>query len=98
MNLDNTILRSHFAAVPSSPVLLEVKGLSVTFPTPRGRVQAVRDVSFQIAAGEILALVGESGSGKSVTARALVGLAGSRADVRAEAMTLVGHDGQALDF
>ncbi|EJK85297.1 ABC transporter ATP-binding protein [Rhizobium sp. AP16] len=98
MNLDNTILRSHFAAVPSSPVLLEVKGLSVTFPTPRGRVQAVRDVSFQIAAGEILALVGESGSGKSVTARALVGLAGSRADVRAEAMTLVGHDGQALDL
>ncbi|NTF58718.1 dipeptide ABC transporter ATP-binding protein [Rhizobium rhizogenes] len=98
MSLDNTILRSHFAAVPSSPALLEVKGLSVTFPTPSGRVQAVRDVSFQIAAGEILALVGESGSGKSVTARALVGLAGSRADVRAEAMTLVGHDGQVLDL
>ncbi|WP_047464406.1 ABC transporter ATP-binding protein [Rhizobium rhizogenes] len=98
MNLDNAILRSHFTVVPSTTTLLEVKRLSVTFPTPRGRFQAVRDVSFQIAAGEILALVGESGSGKSVTARALVGLAGSRAAVRAEAMTLVGHDGQALDL
>ncbi|MBB3609714.1 ABC transporter ATP-binding protein [Rhizobium sp. BK602] len=98
MNLNN-ISQSHFVAAPASrPALLDVRGLSVAFPTPRGRVQAVRDVSFQIAAGEILALVGESGSGKSVTARTLVGLAGARAEVRAEAMSMVGHDGRSLDL
>ncbi|MGY5809027.1 dipeptide ABC transporter ATP-binding protein [Rhizobium sp. LEGMi198b] len=98
MNL-NTILPSRSTTVPSgNPILLQVKGLSVAFPTPRGRVEAVNDLSFQIAAGEILALVGESGSGKSVTARTLVGLAGSRADVRAEAMTLAGRDGRMLDL
>ena len=46
--------------------LLEVKNLSVSFFTPAGEVQAVRDVSFSLRAGEVLAIVGESGCGKSV--------------------------------
>jgi oligopeptide/dipeptide ABC transporter ATP-binding protein len=54
--------------------LLQVDNLSVTFPTRRGRVKAVDDVSFRLAAGEIVGLVGESGSGKSVTSRAILGL------------------------
>ncbi|MGO8149651.1 dipeptide ABC transporter ATP-binding protein [Rhizobium leguminosarum] len=82
----------------SSPALMEVRGLNVSFSTPEGRVNAVKDVSFQIAAGEILAVVGESGSGKSVMARTLVGLAGGRAEVRAEAMSLFGQDRRALDL
>ena len=45
--------------------LLEVKNLSVSFFTPAGEVQAVRDVSFSLRAGEVLAIVGESGCGKS---------------------------------
>ncbi len=48
--------------------LLEVKGLTTSFPSERGRVPVVDDVSFSIGAGEVLALVGESGCGKSVTA------------------------------
>lgn len=59
-----------------SASLVEVRGLSVDFPG-RGRAtvsHAVRDVSFDIARGETLALVGASGSGKSTTGRALLRL------------------------
>ena len=54
--------------------LLEVEHLEVEFLTRRGRVQAVRDVSFHVDRGETLGLVGESGSGKSVTSQAILGL------------------------
>jgi len=59
---------------PNEGPVLEVDHLQVDFLTRRGRVQAVRDVSFTIGKGETLGLVGESGSGKSVTAQALLGM------------------------
>ena len=54
--------------------LLEVRHLRVEFPTRRGRLVALDDVSFEIAPGEILGVVGESGAGKSLTGAAIIGL------------------------
>ena len=53
---------------------LEVKNLSVSFRTPQGELEAVRDVSFSVRAGEVLAIVGESGCGKSVLCRSIMKL------------------------
>ena len=53
---------------------LEVKNLRVSFKTANGKVQAVRDVSFDLNKGETIAIVGESGSGKSVTSKAILGI------------------------
>ena len=57
-----------------SKPLLEVKNLRVEFPTRRGTLLALDDVSFDIAPGEILGVVGESGAGKSLTGAAIIGL------------------------
>jgi len=54
--------------------LLEVRNLRVEFPTRRGKLVALDDVSFDIAPGEILGVVGESGAGKSLTGAAIIGL------------------------
>ena len=54
--------------------LLEVRHLRVEFPTRRGTLLAIDDVSFDIAPGEVLGVVGESGAGKSLTGAAIIGL------------------------
>jgi peptide/nickel transport system ATP-binding protein len=54
--------------------LLEVKNLRVEFPTRRGTLLALDDISFSIAPGEILGVVGESGAGKSLTGASIIGL------------------------
>ena len=53
---------------------LQVKNLTISFRTQNGKVQAVRDISFDLYKGETLAIVGESGSGKSVTSKAIMGI------------------------
>ncbi len=54
--------------------LLDVDGLVVEFPTRRGVLRALDQVSFSIAPGEVLGVVGESGAGKSLTGAAIIGL------------------------
>ena len=54
--------------------LLEVRNLRVEFPTRRGTLVAVDDVSLSIDAGEVLGVVGESGAGKSMMGMAIIGL------------------------
>lgn len=58
----------------SSQTILSVNNLSVSFTTNDGIVDAVKNVSFEIQAGETLSIVGESGSGKSVSTNALMKL------------------------
>jgi peptide/nickel transport system ATP-binding protein len=58
----------------TSPALLSVEKVSVTFSTAGGATPAADEVSYSVAAGEVLAVVGESGSGKTVTAMSLLGL------------------------
>ncbi|HTN09745.1 MAG TPA: ATP-binding cassette domain-containing protein, partial [Acetobacteraceae bacterium] len=54
--------------------LLDVEKLIVEFPTRRGVLRALDEVSFSIDQGEILGVVGESGAGKSLTGAAIIGL------------------------
>ena len=55
-------------------MILEVRNLSIEFPTRRGTLVAVDGISFSIAPGEVLGVVGESGAGKSITGAAVIGL------------------------
>ena len=78
---------------PGTP-LLTVENLRVAF----GDAEVVRGISFTSRIGRCLAIVGESGSGKSVTARALVGLAGPESVVRASQIDLAGPDMTSTDL
>jgi peptide/nickel transport system permease protein len=55
-------------------LLLSVRGVSVDLAIDGFATQVIRDVSFDLKAGEALGIVGESGCGKSITAAALIGL------------------------
>ncbi len=84
-----------------SAPLLAVRGLTTVFETRRGVLPAVRDVSFDVGAGEIVGLVGESGSGKSVTGFSLLGLIDppgriASGSVKLEGRELVGLDARAM--
>ena len=61
---------------------LKVEHLSVSFFTDEGEVQAVRDVSFSLNAGEVLAVVGESGCGKSVLCKSIMKLLPENAKIK----------------
>ena len=59
---------------PTNTPLLCVEQLTVALPPGSDRPHAVKDLSFDLRAGEILCIVGESGSGKSISANAIMGL------------------------
>jgi oligopeptide transport system ATP-binding protein len=72
--------------------LLAVRELRTAFQAEEGVVQAVRDVSFSLTAGETLALVGESGCGKSVTALSIMGLLPPNGRITGGRIELEGRD------
>ena len=72
--------------------LLEVNNLSVSFDTPQGEVQAVRDVSFSLEAGQTLAIVGESGCGKSTLCQSILRLLPPSGRIKSGRITVDGRD------
>jgi len=71
---------------------LEIERLSVSFETPRGEVRALRDVTFDIEAGEVFGVAGESGSGKSTLAYAIMRDLAPNARVVSGAIRFAGED------
>ncbi|MER9457377.1 ABC transporter ATP-binding protein [Mesorhizobium sp. M0478] len=72
--------------------LLEIRDLNLDFGTPRGRIHALRNVSLDVPAGQVVGIVGESGSGKSTLAYTVMGLLSENADVTAGSILFGGRD------
>ncbi len=72
--------------------LLEIENLSVSIDTPKGKVQAVRDVSLSLHGGEVLALVGESGCGKSMLCKSIMKLLPPAASIERGRILANGQD------
>jgi ABC-type glutathione transport system ATPase component len=77
--------------LPSGNPLLVVDEIDVAFGPRRHRSEVIRSASFELEAGEIVALIGESGSGKSTLARAILGLVDvSRGSIRVDGEEVTG--------
>ena len=74
------------------PTGLEIRNLTITYQTENGPLDTVRDVSLDIAPGEIYGLVGESGSGKTTLARAVVRYLADNGHVKRGSVLLDGID------
>jgi peptide/nickel transport system ATP-binding protein len=77
--------------------LLTIKGMRVEFPSRRGHVTAVQDLTLEVAPGEILGVVGESGAGKSTIGNAIIGLLEPPGEMTAGEITLQGDRIDTLD-
>jgi peptide/nickel transport system ATP-binding protein len=88
-------MMSNPAAGPDE-LLVDVRGLTVTFTGGRRPVRAVDGVDLQLRRGEVVALIGESGSGKSVTLRSLLRLHPPRRSTMTGRMVVAGQDVLAL--
>ena len=71
---------------------LEVNNLRISFKTVNGKVQAVRNINFDLYKGETLAIVGESGSGKSVTSKSILGILAGNAIIESGEIVYDGQD------
>ena len=89
-------IRDGASELGADAFLVEVRDLSVSFATLRGRLRVVEGISFNIGQGEIVGLVGESGSGKSVTALAIMRLLGQEGRIDGGAIDFAGRDLAAL--
>jgi peptide/nickel transport system ATP-binding protein len=73
-------------------ILLSIRDLRAALPATRDRSFAVKDISLDLHAGEMLCIIGESGSGKSVTANALMGLLPRQVKLESGEITFQGRD------
>lgn len=76
----------------SGDAVLDVRGLSLEFGSPRGRIRALRDVSLTVPRGRIVGVVGESGCGKSSLVYTIIGLLAANAEVTAGEVLFEGRD------
>ncbi|MER8665393.1 ABC transporter ATP-binding protein [Mesorhizobium sp. M1148] len=76
----------------SNRPLLEIRDLNLDFGTPCGRVHALRNVSFDVPAAQVVGIVGESGSGKSTLAYTVMGLLPENAHVTTGSILFEGKD------
>ena len=81
----------------TADTVLDVKNLNITFKTHDGVVQALKDISFSVKRGEVVAIVGESGSGKSVTALSTMGLLPGIASINHGSVNYTCSDGRVID-
>lgn len=72
--------------------VLEVKNLWLSFYRPEGEIQALRDVSFSLHAGEILAIMGETGCGKSVLCKSILKLLPDMAKIKSGHIYIDGRE------
>ncbi|QEV99085.1 ABC transporter ATP-binding protein [Microbacterium caowuchunii] len=78
-------------AMDSRPPLLQVSGLNKTYASSSGDYEAIRDLSFELRAGELVCLVGPSGSGKTTLLKCISGLmAPTRGEVRLSGTVISG--------
>ena len=85
-------------AVTDGAPVLSLEGLCVQFAAEHGLVRALKDVSFDIGAGETVALVGESGSGKSVTSLSVLRLLPPSGRITGGRILFRGWRGEAIDL
>ncbi|TPG58373.1 dipeptide ABC transporter ATP-binding protein [Ewingella americana] len=76
----------------SRELFIDIRNLTVRFPSPQGLKAVVSGLNLQLQRGQSLALVGESGSGKTVTARSLIGLQDENALLTADRFMIDGRD------
>ncbi len=72
--------------------ILELKNLAVSFATPQGEVQAVREVNLSVEPGEIICIVGESGCGKTVLCQSVMHLLPESSQIKSGEIRLCGRD------
>jgi oligopeptide transport system ATP-binding protein len=79
-------------AINKNEVVISAKDLKLSFYTDKGRVKALRGVSFDLYEGEVLCIVGESGSGKSVTSKMIMGILPGNARIDGGSIIYQGED------
>ena len=98
LNIEFPIQQGNLAALRAAGQPLRLRSGQATAAVPTQALSAVRDLSFAVAAGEVLGLVGESGSGKSITSLAIMRLLPPQARVSGEILFTQNWNGPAESF